>query len=951
MALGAQSTATAQAPTTIVSPGDTVKIPLPVQNSNDSGDTINNVQVTIVDDPNYPGFATNITPSAKDSILKATEKTFTPSFVVGNVSDGPYTVTLKTTIDDVGIDPDPDDPAQYTQVTVLLDASAPRIQLLGSNGLQVPPGGTAHSEDIRILVIDHISGPGKLEIRSDSPDGQQVFLDDADYAPDRQTYGPITLPNGVYYVKAQDQAGNEAVISFTKADETDGFVTPPSPLPLPPLAGYPPTWEGCPAKLWLAPDLVDGVIVHSSEGDPNLPPGDQLPATIGGYRFPANYDQYQEEHWYSDMGGILSYGISDVDIWFARYPGFSGKSDDKIRYEWKYHHPVTPYNCSAEVSLQFYIDPNRPQINFTNPASPNGQMFARSDKIQGVATDDLAVCALSFGEIGASQYLFWNGAIFDEYHRPIFSPGFASKEFAAPLAMLEHGHHHLRFEAIDCSTNWGGGAHVATKEIEVDIDAIPPELQILNPSANAVLTSLEAISGTAADTYGVASVKLQVLRESDQLVWDGGAWVALGDPDQFPVSLDAISGTAVDWTYSGLPASELKASKYRIRAMAIDRVGNRAISQPIEFSPQTELLKVSCDDSGYTGEAVLNPLTVQVMNYLTGKPEPDVTVEFSVENPQSPPAVRLETPVVQTDAYGIASTIFEDIAADGIHYVRATYIKCTGEVGFQMCRLRVGPPPNLRLDQGRGGPHSRSILSGGQAYRFEVNGPGFPKPAQVDDPVHKRLGALKGDRLDFWYSLRLPGDNWITAYWMFDTTGEDVVETFEQKYPDEEDARTIAIHATVFDRPTGADLWHCDLQACSFLVQNYLRSDPYLWAWLKCRGKGQIYGCRSALTQAFWSTLLTVRYGEDESRDAMNSYEMLRLEQNDPHNKIVMDLVNQKRGREIGQALIGRGVGWEDRDAIKEEIWRAAQEGRFVGVDDGKNAGGAGLLVPLEGLR
>jgi len=119
----------AQAQTTIfVKPGDTVEIPLPVENANDNGDpggdTISSMKVIVTGDS---AFVTNPTESAAQSIAPGETKTFTPSFVVGSgpgVVDGQtYTVRLKQVSPDAGIDPDPDDPSSDTVVNFIISCS------------------------------------------------------------------------------------------------------------------------------------------------------------------------------------------------------------------------------------------------------------------------------------------------------------------------------------------------------------------------------------------------------------------------------------------------------------------------------------------------------------------------------------------------------------------------------------------------------------------------------------------------------------------------------------------------------------------------------------------------------------------------------------------------------------------------------------------------------------
>lgn len=124
----------AQAQTTIfVKPGDTVEIPLPVENANDNGDpggdTISSMKVIVTGDS---AFVSNPTESAAQSIAPGETKTFTPSFVVGpDAVDGQtYTVRLKQVSPDAGIDPDPDDPVSEIEVILMVDKPPPIIRAI-----------------------------------------------------------------------------------------------------------------------------------------------------------------------------------------------------------------------------------------------------------------------------------------------------------------------------------------------------------------------------------------------------------------------------------------------------------------------------------------------------------------------------------------------------------------------------------------------------------------------------------------------------------------------------------------------------------------------------------------------------------------------------------------------------------------------------------------------------
>lgn len=106
------------AETIFVAPGDTLSLPTPIANATvdgaPGGDSITSMQLVVIGDPSV---VTNPAPSETLSLAPGEEKTFTPSFVVGNVTDGTYTVTLHMVTPDDGIVPDPDSADSDTTVS------------------------------------------------------------------------------------------------------------------------------------------------------------------------------------------------------------------------------------------------------------------------------------------------------------------------------------------------------------------------------------------------------------------------------------------------------------------------------------------------------------------------------------------------------------------------------------------------------------------------------------------------------------------------------------------------------------------------------------------------------------------------------------------------------------------------------------------------------------------
>jgi len=100
------------------------------------------------------------------------------------------------------------------------------------------------------------------------------------------------------------------------------------------------------------------------------------------------------------------------------------------------------------------------------------------------------------------------------------------------------------------------------------IDTIEPFSSVTTPTHDSYLNSLTTISGTASDGNGsgVLNVKISIKRNSDDLYWDGFAWV---------LSETWLSTTGTtSWSKStGLP-SWVGGNNYTIRSMAADNATN-----------------------------------------------------------------------------------------------------------------------------------------------------------------------------------------------------------------------------------------------------------------------------------------------------------------------------------------------------------------------------------------
>jgi hypothetical protein len=132
-----------------------------------------------------------------------------------------------------------------------------------------------------------------------------------------------------------------------------------------------------------------------------------------------------------------------------------------------------------------------------------------------------------------------------------------------------------------------GGTGSSSASFVVDNSA--PAVAITSPAADAFLTSLSSVSGTAADETagatggsGLRQVYVRIRRGSDNLWWTSTGWSATGDSSSvFPATINSAAGT---WS-SNVSAAALPVGTYLLYAYAADQAGNSGyVSRRVSIS-------------------------------------------------------------------------------------------------------------------------------------------------------------------------------------------------------------------------------------------------------------------------------------------------------------------------------------------------------------------------------
>jgi photosystem II stability/assembly factor-like uncharacterized protein len=237
-----------------------------------------------------------------------------------------------------------------------------------------------------------------------------------------------------------------------------------------------------------------------------------------------------------------------------------------------YAHATDQVGNGQTAKQTVRVDATAPaEVAFTTPTA--GAALNALRAITGRATDNTGGSGIEKVAVRIrrdSDGRFWNGSAWNTTAALLPATdtrGWGIRQGLPAGADLPAGLYTLTAYAYDKAGNQ------ASRAIQVRVDTTAPtSLTFTAPSANSVVTSLPAVTGTATDEAGgtgIARVAVRLWRKSDGRFWNGSAWVT--EP---PVLLQT-SGTASWQVTSALPSgTNLPAGEYRLYGYAWDRSGN-----------------------------------------------------------------------------------------------------------------------------------------------------------------------------------------------------------------------------------------------------------------------------------------------------------------------------------------------------------------------------------------
>lgn len=199
--------------------------------------------------------------------------------------------------------------------------------------------------------------------------------------------------------------------------------------------------------------------------------------------------------------------------------------------------------CSSYWIGRFWglddLDGVAPQVSLTAPT--NGATVSGTVSVSASASDNVGVDRVEF---------LLDGAL-------LGSDSSAPYAIAWNAAASVNGTHTLQARAVDLAGNVGSSAAITVTVTGGVSDSTPPSVNLVFPSAGAVLSGTVTLSAEASDNFGVVGVEFQL--------------------NGSPIGSGSVGAGGGPWTLSWNSSSVADGS-YQIRARATDAAGNSTLS-------------------------------------------------------------------------------------------------------------------------------------------------------------------------------------------------------------------------------------------------------------------------------------------------------------------------------------------------------------------------------------
>ena len=271
----------------------------------------------------------------------------------------------------------------------------------------------------------------------------------------------------------------------------------------------------------------------------------------------------------------------------------------------------TPENDTTYTVL--WSDDRAPTVAFDG-AITDGAMYRNVASVSGTANDvGVGLERVEIQLQRASDDFYYNGSAWVATPSTYAAQG--TSNWSVALPGLADGGYNVRAFAFD---KGGARGETASLRFFIDGNAIEndrqaPQIAFDAVATKALQTSFPALAGTVSEEVGgsgVVRVALQLQRASDGAFWDGSKWSASGILEaQF---------NQTRWAYRGAlpPERNTDGARYRVRAVAFDRAGNRGSAQ-IAFALDRALPIVSIETP--QNGATLTPSDIAAAPFVGGR--------------------------------------------------------------------------------------------------------------------------------------------------------------------------------------------------------------------------------------------------------------------------------------------------------------------------------------------